>query len=391
MYPHFISFIVISTLWLLLTAVFYFTIRKKIPQKKLFKTVFFAVPILFIGGFLFFKFGANYFFGAGVQKVIVWFMWLFILTIVPFLLFVIFYWFDLLLKLIFKKDLKLKYFVALPLILIFLIAYFQGTYNSNKLEVRTLTIEMENLPQEFDGLKIAVLGDTHLGNFVIYKKYFNQISNAINSQNVDLVLFTGDLINSMPKEGVPFIPFFNNLNAKYGKYAVMGNHDFCKYFDWSSEIVRESMVYKTKELYRACGFALLENDYVLFEKDSLNSICLVGADETGNLQRTFENCPQDIFKILLLHNPKDWETQVVKNTDVALTLSGHTHALQCGYNIFGKIFSPAKWLFNQWDNLYIVENQHLFVTRGIGYAGIPVRMGLKPEVSILELKMKNEE
>jgi len=388
MYPHFVKFLVVSTLWLLLTALFYLTIRKKMPQKKLLHIVFWSIPIFFIGGFLFFKFGANHFFGVGIQKVIVWFVWLWVLIIVPFLIFVIFYWLDLLLKFIFKKDLKLKYFVALPLILIGLIAYFQGTYNRNKLEVRTLTIEMENLPQEFDGLKIAVLGDTHLGNFVSYKKYFNQIGDAINSQNVDLVLFTGDLVNTSPKEGVPFIPFFNNLNAKYGKYAVMGNHDFCKYFDWSSEMVRESMVYKTRELYRACGFLLLENDYVLLEKDSLNTICIVGADEKGNLQETFENSPQEVFKILLIHNTKDLEVQIAENKEFALTISGHTHTMQCAYNIFGKRFSPAQWLFKHWDGLYNLDNQYFFVTRGIGYAGIPIRMGFKPDVSILELKIK---
>ena len=388
MYSHFASFAVALAVLVAVFALFYLTIRKKIPQKKLFHIIYWTVPIFFLGGFLFFKFGASNFFGAGIQKVIIWFIWLWLLIIIPFLLFAIFYWLDLFLKFIFKKDLKLKYFVGLPIIFILLIAYFQGTYNRNKLEVRTLTIEMENLPQEFDGLKIAVLGDTHLGNFVKYKKYFNQIGNVINGQNVDLLLFTGDLINMMPKEGVPFIQYFNNLHAKYGKYAVMGNHDFCKYFDWSSETVRETMVYKTKALYRACGFLLLENDYVLLEKDSLNTICIVGADETGNLQQTFENCPQEIFKILLLHNPKDWKTQIADNKDVALTLSGHTHALQIFYNIFAKKYSPAQWLFEQWDGLYSIDNQYLFVTRGVGYVGIPVRMGQKPEISILELKVK---
>jgi len=389
MYPHFVKFLVVSTFWLLLTALFYLTIRKKMPQKNFFHIVFWAIPIFFIGGFLFFKFGANYFFGIGIQKVVVWFLWLFILIIVPFLVFIIFYWLDLLLKFIFKKDLKIRYFVGLPIIFICLIAYFQGTYNSNKLEVRTLTIEMENLPQEFDGLKIAVFGDTHLGNFVKYRKYFNQIGNAINNQNVDLVLFTGDLVNTSPKEGVPFVTFFNNLNAKYGKYAVMGNHDFCKYFDWSSELVRESMVYNTKKLYNACGFSLLENDYVLLEKDSLNAICIIGADETGNFQQTLQNCPQDVFKILLMHNPVTWKTpKPYMQKDISLTLSGHTHAMQCSYNIFGKKYSPAQWLFTHYDGLYEVDNQYLFVTRGVGYAGIPVRMGLKPEISILTLRSK---
>jgi len=386
MYPHFIKFIIISAFWLLLTALFYFTIRKKKPQKKLFRTIFLSIPLFFICGFLFFKFGANYFFGGGIQKVIVWFMWLWVLVFVPFLLYAIFYWLDLFLKLIFKRDIKLKYFIALPLILIFLIAYIQGTFNANKLEIRTLTIEMENLPQEFDGLKIAVFGDTHLGNFVKYKDYFNQIGNAINSQNVDLLLFTGDLVTSMPKEGVPFFPFFKNLKAKYGKYAVMGNHDFCQYFDWSSEITRETMVYKTKDLYRACDFSLLENDYFLLEKDSLNTICIVGADETGNLQQTVENCPQEMFKILILHKPKDWQPQITENKNVALIIAGHTHALQCTYNIFGKEISLAQLIFKYWDGLYNIDNQYLFVTRGVGYAGVPVRMGLKPEVSILELK-----
>ena len=382
------SFLIVSTFCLILTGVFYLTIRKKMPQKKWLHIVFLAVPLFFILGFLFFKFVADEFFGTEIQKAIVWFMWLFVLVIVPFLLFAIFYWLNLLIKFIFKINLKLQYFIALPLILIFLTAYFHGTYNANNLEVRCLTIEMENLPQEFDGLKIAVMGDTHIGNFVFYKKYFNKIGNVINSQNVDLLLFTGDLVQTSPKEGMPFLHYFNNLNAKYGKYAVMGNHDFCRYFDWSEESVRESMVYKVKNLYRAYGFTLLENDYVLLEKDSLNSVCIVGADETGNLQQTLSNCPQGIFSILLLHNTKKFQEQIAENKDVALTLSGHTHAWQCAFRLFGKKFSPSKWNFNHWEGLYNVDNQYFFVTRGVGYAGIPVRIGLKPEISILTLKKK---
>ena len=388
MYYRFILFSVILAILLLIVALFYLTIKKKMPQKKLFHILFWSVPLFFAAGFLFFKFGANHIFGADIQKIITWFLWLFVLILIPFLVFAIFYWLDLSLKFLLKKDLKLRYFIALPLILIFAVAYFQGTFNCNKLEIRTLTIEMKNLPSQFDGLKIAVLGDTHLGNFIEYKKYFNQIGNAINNQNVDLLLFTGDLVNTMPSEGFPFIPFFYNINAKYGKYAVMGNHDFCKYFDWSSETVRESMVYRTKALYRTCGFLLLENDHVILEKDSLNSLCIVGADETGDLQQTAENCPQGMFKILLLHNPKDWQTQIAENQDVALTISGHTHALQCEYTISGKKYSLAQLLFKQWDGLYNIGEQYLFVTRGVGFVGIPVRMGQKPEVSFITLKTK---
>jgi predicted MPP superfamily phosphohydrolase len=388
MYPHFASFVTVLIFIAFIFALFYITIRKKLLKKRYFYIVYWATPLFFTVGFLFFKYGANYFFGAGIQKVIVGFMWFFVLTVVPFLVWVIFYWLDLLFKFIFKKTFQIRYYVSLPIILIFLAAYFQGTFNCNNLEIRQLEIEMQNLPPEFDGTKIAVMGDTHLGNFVKYRKYFNKIGHAINSRNVDLLLFTGDLVNTMPKEGVEFINYFNNLQAKYGKYAVMGNHDFCKYFDWSSESVRESMVYKTKALYRAMGFSLLENDYVLLEKDTLNSICIVGADETGGLQNTLKNCPQGIFKILLLHNPTEWETQIIGNQDVALTLAGHTHALQCAYEFCGKKFSPSQWLFKQWDGLYSIANQHLFITRGVGYVGLPVRMGLKPDIAILTLKAK---
>jgi predicted MPP superfamily phosphohydrolase len=127
---------------------------------------------------------------------------------------------------------------------------------------------------------------------------------------------------------------------------------------------------------------------VLLEKDSLNTICIVGADEKGNLQQTLENCPQEWLKILLIHNSKDSQSQITENKEIALTISGHTHAMQCAYNVFGKRFSPAQWLFKHWDGLYSVDNQYFFITRGVGYAGVPVRMGFKPEVSILELRTK---
>ncbi|MDR1543902.1 MAG: metallophosphoesterase [Prevotellaceae bacterium] len=378
--------------FLIPVALFYLTIYKKIAKKRLFYTIlYWLAPIGFALSFLAIRYFANkYTSGIYVQKATAWLLVLYLAYLLPFLFFAIFYWVDCVLKILLKKrKFYFKYILGVPLAVLSLGLIIQGVTNRYNLEVRYLEVETDNLPAEFDGLKIAVMGDTHLGNLTGYGNYLRQIRDTINSQNVDLLLFTGDLVNTMPKEIYNFSNYFRQINVNYGRYAVMGNHDFCRYYRWSSDVVREAQVVDTKKAYRYLGFGLLDNDFVILEKDSLTKICIIGVDEQGEISEVLSRTPENTFNILLLHNPKDWEAQAADKENVALTLSGHTHAWQCGFKWRGKVYSPAGWLFKYYDGLYKKNGKNLFITRGVGYVGAPLRIGLQPDIAIITLKNKN--
>lgn len=388
MYFAFPKFAFAFLAYLIPVGLFYLTIRRKIPTRS-FKIFYWSVSLFFAVAFLIIRHFTPYIGSWKIQMPTTWLVWFYLLILVPFLVFAIFYWLDLLFNKIFGKNkCKLRYFVGLPLMAVFMFFYIQGMFNRFDLEVRHEVVEVENLPESFDALKIAVIGDTHLANLYRGGKCFDKLRQTINNEQVDLILFTGDLVNTTAIEANKYTKFFRTFNAKYGKYAVMGNHDFCGYYPFSNPLAQQTNIDGVKLDYQLMRFQLLDNDIVILEQDSLNQICIIGIDQTGNLKNIMENVPQNTFKILLTHDPQIWDRQIVGKEDIALTISGHTHALQCAFRAFGKKFSPASWFFEQWDGLYQKGNQQLFVTRGIGYVGIPSRIGLGPEVSFLTLKRK---
>jgi predicted MPP superfamily phosphohydrolase len=388
MYFPFIKFFAGFLAFLIPVFLFYLTIKIKIDKKKIFKIIYWTVPLGFAVAFLLIRYcSSKYTSGVIVQQVTAWLVAFYLAYFIPFLFFAIFYWIDILLKKIFKnRKFRLKYFVGLPLAVVIFGLIISGIFNRYNLEVRHLEIEVDGLPEEFDNLKIAVMGDTHLGNLTGYEKYFLEIRDTLNAQNIDLLLFTGDLVNTLPRETVKFSRYFRQLNVNYGRYAVMGNHDFCGYYRWSSDIVREAQINEVKNRYRILGFGLLDNDIVLLEKDTLNTICIAGVDEKHDINEVLQTIPQNTFTILLLHNPNDWESEVADKENVALTLAGHTHAWQCGIKIGEKTYSPAQLAFKYYDGLYSKNDKNLFITRGVGYVGAPIRIGLKPDVSIITLR-----
>jgi predicted MPP superfamily phosphohydrolase len=276
------------------------------------------------------------------------------------------------------------------LFIIFLCLYTQGLFNRFNYEIRHIDLPVDNLPQGFDNLKIAVMSDTHLSNLSGNKKYFDNLQKDINAENVDLIMFVGDLVNSKGNE-LSFnwyMSYFQNFKSNFGKYAVMGNHDFCDYYSFKSKALKEFNIQGVKDTYENIGFNLLENDFVILDKDSVNKICIAGTDEKHDFKALVATLPDSVFTILINHSPTIWDQQIVDKQNITLTIAGHTHALQCAFKIFGKDLSPASWFFEQWDGLYTKGYQHLIVTRGIGYVGIPSRIGKGPEITIITLKKK---
>lgn len=253
-------------------------------------------------------------------------------------------------------------------------------------------IRFTNLPQSFKGLKIIQISDIHLGSF---KRKFEQIARAvemINEQEPDLVLFTGDLVNSIAEETIDWAPVLGKIRAKYGKYSILGNHDYGDYSNWNSTEEKEKNLIAIKNFHEKIGFCLLLN-----ESNTINinneEIAIIGVEnwgkppfpQYGDLQKACEKVNPKHFKILLSHDPSHWDEEVVKDSDIDLTFSGHTHGMQFGIERAGIKWSPIQYKYPRWAGLYHKKNQYIYVNRGFGYIGFPGRIGMPPEITVVEL------
>lgn len=258
------------------------------------------------------------------------------------------------------------------------------------------TLNFNTLPNAFDGLKIVQLSDLHLGSF---NGNYNQVSKAIeqiNSLNPDLILFTGDMVNNYAEETEGWQPVFEKLQARVGKYAILGNHDYGDYSTWNSEQEKAQNFSQIKNFIENCGFKLLLNENQEIEIDG-EKIALIGVEnwgknplkQYGDLSIASKNTEQYPFKILLSHDPTHWDAEVVEKTNIDLTLSGHTHGAQFGVEVGNIKWSPVKMVFPRWADLYTENGQYLYVNRGLGYTGFSGRVGISPEITLLELRTGN--
>lgn len=378
--------------FMVIIALHYFTHRKYFVGKRLKTIIYWAIPLGFVTYFIVAMYFTSYrFLKHNLQIINIWVMWLYMLWLFPFIVYAIFSWFDDIYDWIKKpvKHPKVGRKIAYVLIAIFLVLYIQGTLNTRSFEVRRATVELGNLPEGFDGMTIAVMSDTHFGTMYNRQKYYQAVADSIKAAEPDMICFTGDLVNIFLKEVVAYQPIFTGIEGKYGKYAVRGNHDFARYFRWKDEVERSTMADHIVTGYYACGFNLLENEWSMLERDSLNKLAIVGVDESSTVDEVMAEVPDSLTTILLLHDPNEWKSSVKeKYPNVALTLSGHTHSMQFQIEVFGRKISPASVIFPYFDGLYTEDDQNLFVTRGLGCVGVPVRIGKKAEFSILTLKRK---
>jgi predicted MPP superfamily phosphohydrolase len=260
-------------------------------------------------------------------------------------------------------------------------------------KVHRETLYFNDLPDEFDGFTITQLSDIHSGSFSS-KKGVEKGINLINKQNSDLILFTGDLVNNTADEMEPWIPVFSKLNAAYGKYSVLGNHDYGDYAQWESEDEQRANLNRLKEVHHEIGFRLLLNEAVSVGKDK-ESVALIGVEnwgkggfhKYGDLKKATQHVPSDSFKILLSHDPSHWDAETLDHHHhIHLTLSGHTHGMQFGIELFGWKWSPIKYVYKQWAGLYQKSGKYLYVNRGFGFLGLKGRVGMWPEITVLTLK-----
>ncbi|WP_235985755.1 metallophosphoesterase [Mucilaginibacter segetis] len=275
----------------------------------------------------------------------------------------------------------------------FLYAMVRGKYDY---KVHRQTIYFDELPDAFDGFTITQLSDIHSGSFDNVDAMQRGIDLA-KAQKSDLFVFTGDLVNNAAWEIEPYIDRFGQLKAPYGQFSILGNHDYGDYIEWDSEQAKAANLEKLKQHHSELGYRLLLNENVTIEKDG-QKIALIGIQnwgkgfkQVGDLDKALQGVDNSAFKILLSHDPSHWEEQVRynKNTDIHLTLSGHTHGMQFGIEIPGFKWSPVKYRYPDWAGLAKEKNRHLYVNRGFGFLAFSGRLGIWPEITVIELKKRN--
>ena len=252
------------------------------------------------------------------------------------------------------------------------------------------------MPAGFHDYQITQISDVHSGSFDDRKKIEYAVD-LINKQNSDVILFTGDMVNNMATEMEPWAELFTTLEAKDGKFSVLGNHDYGDYVAWETEEAKHQNLEDLKNLQRNMGFDLLLNENRFLQKGG-DKIALVGVEnwgrggfkKAGDLKKAVANVDKDDFKILMSHDPSHWEDVVLHDAyHYHLTLSGHTHGMQFGIEIPGWIkWSPVKWRYKYWAGIYQELGQYINVNRGFGFLGYPGRVGIWPEITVITLKKK---
>lgn len=258
--------------------------------------------------------------------------------------------------------------------------------------VRHKTIYFPNLPKEFDGIRIGQISDIHSGSF------FNKVAveggvQMLNREKPDLVFFTGDLVNDRAEEMKDYLQVFNQIKAPLGVHSILGNHDYGLYAQWGSEAQKLKNVQDVIKAHGQMGWQILlnQNRNITVEGASISVLGVEnwgeGFIKVGDLQKTHAGTHESPFKILLSHDPSHWRAEVLPYyPDIDLTLSGHTHGMQFGIEIGDFQWSPAQYRYKEWGGLYAQEQQYIYVNRGFGYIGFPGRVGILPELTILELK-----
>jgi len=268
---------------------------------------------------------------------------------------------------------------------------YQGKYNYKVLKY---SLYFEDLPDAFDGYRITQISDIHSGSFD-NKKKIEYAVDLINEQKSDTILFTGDLVNNLAVEMDPWISVFSKIEAKDGVFSILGNHDYGDYVTWESNKAKLDNVQAVKNVHSKMGWDLLLNEHRFIQKSG-QRIALVGVEnwgsggfkKLGDLDLAGKGLAPEEFKILLSHDPSYWQEKIKSDpNNYQLTLSGHTHGMQFGIEIPGWFkWSPIQYRYENWAGIYEEFGRYINVNRGFGYLAYPGRVGIWPEISVIELR-----
>ena len=285
-----------------------------------------------------------------------------------------------------------------------------GIVTRSHLKINRVEITSDRLPQSFDGYRIVHISDLHTGTFISSDTLFlATMVESIRSLRPDIVCFTGDIVNRESQEIVPYLPILQRLyDRQHPVYCVLGNHDYADYSRRLSPEQRAADTDTLRHYLRSMNWILLDDTTHIVHHRSFHQadnpfnpsdqLALMGVGNIGeppfssygNLEKPLamrdSTVSSDCFSILLSHNPTHWREEVLTDGTIDLTLSGHTHGMQT--SIFG--FSPAAWIYDEWGGLYSENDRHLYVNVGVGAVGFPIRIGMRPEITLITLRSKKD-
>ncbi|KIO74503.1 phosphohydrolase [Pedobacter lusitanus] len=284
---------------------------------------------------------------------------------------------------------EVSFLMFLLTVFLFVYGMIFGKYNYRVIHH---VLYFDDLPEKFEGFKLAQISDVHAGSFNNPTAVQRGIS-LINQQKADLFVFTGDLVNNKAEEIKPWISYFSKIKAPYGQFSVLGNHDYGDYIKWKNDAEKTANLEQLKTYHQELGFHLLLDTHVEIKKDD-QKIILAGVEnwglgfgERGDLKKSLNGTADNDFKILLSHDPSHWEEQVkVFRNKVHLTLAGHTHGMQFGLEALGIKWSPVKYRYAHWAGIKSENGRVLNINRGFGFIGFSGRIGIWPEITVIELR-----
>ncbi len=259
--------------------------------------------------------------------------------------------------------------------------------------VRRLTVKLRNLPKAFDGLSIGQISDIHAGSFWNKTAVKGGIE-LMMKEKPDMIFFTGDLVNNESTEVNDYVSVFEKLKAPFGVYSITGNHDYGDYKSWNSAEEKQNNFTNLVHAHKVMGYDILMNENRMVEQGG-EKIAILGIEnwgagrfsKYGQMDKAYKGTEGAAVKLLLSHDPSHWDAQVRKDyRDIDVAFAGHTHGFQFGVEIGSFKWSPSQYAYKQWAGLYQEEDQYLYVNRGFGYIGYPGRVGIPPELTIVELK-----
>lgn len=285
------------------------------------------------------------------------------------------------------------------------VCWWGALVNRYQIDVEHTEISYADLPAAFDGYRIVQFSDAHVGTWGSDTAFVSRLVDSINVQNADMIVFTGDIVNRETRELKPFVDVLSRLHARDGIYSILGNHDYGDYIDWPSPDQKAENNRRLAAMQKQMGWQLLKNEYRMIPKEG-DSIALIGVENWGeppfkvygDLKASYpadgvRHLNDSVFKILLTHNPMHWTNEVTKKSNVNLTLSGHTHAMQTMVRVGEWKWSPCVWRYKTWGGLYAdsvgkKSPMYLYVNIGSGEVGMPARIGATPEVTVINLRRK---
>ncbi len=373
--------------------IFHRNLRQKAQWAKI---IWWSISILTLSGVFFGTIVQLKFRGLLTINATMWLFYTFFLVYMPKWVYTICSLFDYLPCLWRKSKSRIGHFAGIGVALYVIGAMLYGSFYARQHPVYNYqTISFPNLPGSFDGYRIVQFSDMHIETLGSAARYLPRWIEQINRLDPDLIVFTGDLVNRQGGELLPYMETLSQLSANDGVFSVLGNHDYGDYARWESPQEKEQALQALIANEEKMGWNMLNNRSVILHRGN-DSIALIGVEnwglppfpKYGKLNEAYPTLNDSTFKILLSHNPLHWRHEVIPLTNIDLTLSGHTHAMQLKLGWKGCEYSLAEPMYPEWSGLYLAPDnrQKLYVNEGIGCVFLPIRIGARPEITIITLK-----